>query len=199
MPDTYVLLPDGKKLRHRQRTQGTDQVLEQYVVAGAMPTYYYWTGYLAGAANKVWFDIFNAVGSGRVLKVKKVFVQSNLAAQTGAQSLFDFQRTSSVGSGGTALTPAKMDTADENVPAQITARTGATGGAAVVTPTLFGYPGWSEETAAPAALMGMVAANPEGPEIKELTLREGEGFAVRQPTAGAGSWGVLAVVTTELP
>jgi hypothetical protein len=197
MPDGYIQLPTegaGKKLRTRDLgAAGHDQ----FVALGALPTYYYWTGYVTGAAGKVYLDLWNATGSGKVVRVKKVYVQSNLAAVTGAQSLFDFVRTTAIGTAGTALTAALADTTDAAVPAQITARTGATGGATSGTPTLFGYPAWSEETAAPAALMGMIAANPEGPEIKEIVLRENQGFAVKQPTAGAGAWGVLVVATIE--
>ena len=76
--------------------------------------------------NKSMAGIFNGVGSGRVLRVKRVWVLNNqTAAVTGVLTTWAMRR-SSAQSAGTAITPVKHDTTSENMPAQVLCATGAT-------------------------------------------------------------------------
>lgn len=71
-------------------------------------------------------SLFNGAGSGRVLRVYRVWILNNqTTAVTGVLTAFSLRRTISQ-SGGTALTPTKHDTANSNLPAQVLAATGAT-------------------------------------------------------------------------
>ena len=200
MTESYIQLPadsTGKKLRTRQRVVGADTVEEQYSVAASLPTYYFWSGYSAGAANKIYLDVFNASGSGKVLRLRKLFVQSTVAAVTGVGFQFDLDRTTAAGTGGTVLTGNPADTADGALPAQVTARTVPTGGATKQL-TLFPVTLSSEETQAGAHFNWAHNVIPESPEVKEPIIREGQGVRLVQITSStAGTWGVLAVVTTD--
>ena len=40
-----------------------------------LPTWYIWSTYDARAANEILIDLFNATGSGVILKVRKLFIQ----------------------------------------------------------------------------------------------------------------------------
>ena len=166
-------------------------------ILDTLPTYYYWSTYDAGSQNEILIDIFNAAGSGKIIRVRKLFVQHNMAAITGVGHIFDVDRTSAAGTGGTAITGQLADTANSAIPAQITCRHAASGGA-TKTATLFGIAVDPEETRPGAALMGMINWMPEARNIQELVLREGEGMRVIQITANtAGVWGCLLVVTLE--
>jgi hypothetical protein len=204
VPESYVQGPAdgaGKKWRTRERTIGANTVHEAYMAPGAMPTYYYNTATTTGAAaaqNKIFIDVFNASGSGRVVRLRKMFVQIHVATVTGVSIQFDLDRTSAVGTGGTTLTATKSDTADENLPAQITARHAPTGGATKSGTTLFATPISTEETMTGAHLSWAWNIIPEGTEVREPTAREGEGLRLIQITSStAGTISVVAVFTTE--
>lgn len=95
----------------------------------------------AVGANKVYFDLFNATGSGKIMKVKSVRpIKNGSVAVTGNLSIQLFMtRTTSIGTGGTvnttegtsltALTICDFDLNNAALPAQITARLSPTGGA----------------------------------------------------------------------
>lgn len=203
MPESFVqVAPDstGKKLRTYQKVVGANTVEEQYVILAGFPTYYFQTATnaLVGSATNFHFDIFNASGSGLVLKVRKLFLQQTFVAQTGVAATFDIRRTSAVGTGGTTLTGVKADTLDANLPAQVTARGNATGGNTAAG-VLCSIPMSGEETdigGRGSMFFNMLA---EGNETKDVTLREGEGLAVLK-SAGvvttSGTWSVLAVITS---
>lgn len=95
----------------------------------------------AVGANKVYFDLFNATGSGKVMKLRSVRpVKNGSIAVTGVLSIQMFlTRTTAVGTGGTVntiegtalnqLTICDFDLSNAALPAQITARLAPTGGA----------------------------------------------------------------------
>lgn len=162
-----------------------------------LPTYYFWSTFDAGAANERLIDLFNASGSGVVVKVRKLFIQHNQSAINGVGHVFNVIKTSAAGTSGTALTGRAADSANAAIPAQVTARHAATGGA-TESFVLFSATVDPEETRPGAALMGMINWIPEGPNLQEITLREGEGLLVKQITNNtAGVWGCLLVVTIE--
>jgi hypothetical protein len=203
MSGTFIQVPPnstGEKLRMRSRVIGADTVLEQAVFQGALPTYYAVADNVAFAASKSHISIMNAAGSGKMIAVRKLFaVNLSIGAITGAALRMDARRITAH-SGGTAVTPVKADTLNDNLPAQITVLTNATlTGPALLYPFIV----TTEEEAASAALtknmfMAMTNLQPEGLEIQELRLREGEGFAISQITsATVGSFAWFIVFTVD--
>lgn len=162
-----------------------------------LPTYYFYRTYAAGAQNQRTIDLFNASGSGSVVRIKKLFIQHNMSAITGVGHTFDMIRTSTVGTSGTAITGRSPDSSNAALPAQIICRSNATGGASE-SHVLFSAAVDPEETRPSVGLMGMINWIPEGPNIQEVVLREGEGFLVKQiANSTVGVWSALLVVTVE--
>lgn len=78
-------------------------------------------------AAKSLLKVFNASGSGVVLRVYRVWVLNNqTVAVTGIIAPMSLVRLSTVGSGGTAVTCIKHDTNSTALPAQVTAAYGDT-------------------------------------------------------------------------
>jgi hypothetical protein len=71
-------------------------------------------------------SLFNGSGSGRVLRVYRVWLLNNQTSTvTGVLTTFSLRRTSAQ-SGGTAVTPTKHDTTNASLVAQVLSATGAT-------------------------------------------------------------------------
>lgn len=110
-------------------------------VDGTAPRYRLFVPASAVGANQVFFDLFNASGSGKTLLLDSIRPVVDLdTAVTGAVSIRLFlTRTTAVGTGGTAATAdgtsttaatiSQIDPADSAPPAQVTARLRPTGGA----------------------------------------------------------------------
>jgi hypothetical protein len=179
-------------------------------IQGSLESWMLWVPPSAAAASKRWFDLFNAVGSGKVLDVRGIWaVPSYTAVITGTYPIpLEFYRTTAVGSGGTAATstntnPAApgftpMDTANVALPAQVTARAIPT-----ATPTL-GHLLWkawipTEETNAAAGLSQFMNLVPQGPMRQPLVLREGQGLYVQEDATATpvGSFAFLVQFTVE--
>jgi hypothetical protein len=202
MAESYVQVATdgtGKRLRTSERTIEGNLVHAQFVILAGMPTYYFQTASSAAAISKIYFDLFNASGSGVVLKVRKLFIQQHWAVMSpGIIINWAIDKTSTVGTGGTVLTGRATDSADPALPAQVTARGIPTGGATVVH-NWCTIPLSSEETDIGSRPAWMTNALPEGNETQDVTLREGEGIKVTQTAAtssSAGTWSVFCVVTT---
>jgi hypothetical protein len=76
--------------------------------------------------NKSMLAIFNGAGSGRVIRIYRVWCLNNqTAAVTGVLTTFALRR-SSAQSAGTTIVPTKHDTTSETHPAQILVATGGT-------------------------------------------------------------------------
>jgi hypothetical protein len=161
----------------------------------SFPTYYYWSGLVAGAASRKHLEIYNATSSGVKLIVRKFFIQSDMQTNTHVAQRWDFDRSSAVGTGGTVITPVFADNTNPAVPAQVTCRAGPTAGATKSGGSIFSFGVNGEETLPAAALSGMINWVPEGPNIQEVTLREGQGCYAMQVTSSTVTiWGVLFVV-----
>lgn len=153
------------------------------------------------AARTTLFDIFNASGSGKVMRVTGVYIIPALVAVTGVGQTYEVIRTSAVGTGGTTVTPEKFDSANAAVPAQITARTKPTGGA-TTSATLQLINGSSEETTPYASMASVLNHVPVGgmlaPGEVAWVVRENEGLKIDQTTNSAvGNVNVQIVFTLE--
>lgn len=166
-------------------------------IRGTIPTYTYWRPHAAGAQNQRTLDIFNAAGSGVLVKLRKLFLHHNGAVVTGVPHLFDVIHTTAVGTGGTVITGRKQRTSDPDIPAEVTARLSATGGA-TESFVRFGIAVDTEETRPGTMFAPAINWLPEGDDIGDITLAEGEGLLLKQITASTvGVWGTLLVVTME--
>ena len=168
---------------------------------GTKPTWIVSTGNTihVAAARTTLADLFNASGSGVVLRVVGLYVIPALAAVAGVGQTYEAIRTSAVGTGGTTITPQTLDTANSALPAQVTARTKATGGATTAA-TLFFINGSSEETTPYAGLASQLNHLPRDAngDTQAIVLREGEGLKIDQTTNSAiGNVNVVLVVTVE--
>lgn len=173
----------------------------------SLPTYGFYIKAQAGGAAKDHFDLFNAVGSGKVLELRGLWVSPSLiAAVTGTLAPdFDFCRTSAVGTGGAALVMGaatfpslhKLDTGDPDLPAGITVRAAPTGGA-TIDDALFSSYISQEETQAGSQLAQWQNLLPMTAMARRYTAREGQGFKLRQITAGVAQnfsfYGVFTAV-----
>jgi hypothetical protein len=173
-----------------------------------LPTYSWWVPPGAVGANKLYGDIFNASGSGRLLEMRGLWaIPKADVAVTGVVSIeIGLYRTSAVGTGGTAhtynsgsaftqhtITP--FDTGNSALPAQVTARIVPTGGATIAAPYWPSYI-FTEETGVGTQLVQYENLLPTTISAQRITLREGQGLLIKQGTvAGVGSVGFLGVFT----
>jgi len=162
----------------------------------------YTAGFLATAFgnNKSMAAILNGSGSGRIVRIKRIWVLNNqTAAVTGVLTTWALKR-SSAQSAGTAVTPTKHDTASEAMPAQVAIATGAT-----VTQTsdvaLRTFVWSNDEPAASGATSDEFeclvplnciwdSATGDG-DLEPIVLREGQGIDVRH--TGATTVGVCDI------
>lgn len=188
------------------------QVDESGHIIGSLPTYLYATPAAAVGASKLYFDLFNASGSGKVIDIRGIWIIPKTdVAVTGALGIrVDLYRTSAVGTGGTAhsyksATPdvgggniCPMDTNNAALPSQITARWLPTGGATISEWVLPTY-SLGEETATSQAFMSQYQnLLPNLQWGQKFALREGQGILCKQGTVAAtGSIGFLVAFTLE--
>lgn len=166
-------------------------------IVGSLDTYALWFPWTVGvaAARTTHLDLFNASGSGRIVRVRSlVAVPGIVTAVVGLGFHWELLRTSTVGTGGSAITAAKMDTGYANLPAQVTARQKPTGGG-TTDATFYGFGVHGEEGFVTGQLMPGVELLPA-----PVTLREGFGMKVDQVTNSVvGNFGWRIVFTTETP
>lgn len=153
----------------------------------------------AFASNKSLLSLFNGAGSGRVLRVYRVWALNHqTAAVVGVMTAIELRRITA-SSGGTAQTPIKHDTNSATLPAQVTAATGPTD---TVT-DLFRRVLWSgDEPGVGTGTNDEWECLPENGKlwdagygdttVEPITLREGQGISLRQP--GANTIGVIDVM-----
>lgn len=156
------------------------------------PEYMAWFTPATNAASRSWGDLFNNE-SGAVVRVRGIWIVPTSTAITGVNIGADVNKTSAVGTGGTAITPRKLDTNAAALAAGITARAGATGGA-TLNHLFWATYHFNEETNASTALIQHQNQIPSGigGRVAEIVLRTGEGVQVKQHAAGTvGLTGVL--------
>lgn len=148
------------------------------------------------------FDLFNATGSGKIIRIRGIYLVVEITAASAIIPSFKFSviRTSAVGTGGTgsvfegAASPttgllgiARLSTADAStLPAQITARALPTAGATAAH-WLFDVWAMTEETNAAPYLMQGINMIPQLPYDQAFELQENQGIKVRQITATAST------------
>lgn len=145
-------------------------------------------------------SIFNGAGSGRVLRIKRIWLLNNqTTAVTGVLTTFALRRTSAQ-SAGTSVVPTKHDTTSANLPAQVLSATGATVTNTGDSPVRTFM--WSNDE--PAASSGtndefecLVPLNcvwdsaTGDTDIEPITLRPGEGLTVQH--TGSTTVGVVDI------
>jgi len=203
MPESYVQVPPdstGKKLRTRSRTIGANTVQEQAVFTAALPTYYALADAVTCALNKQVISIVNEAGSGVLIAIKKLFIiDTQLSTVTGVALRHNVMKATAH-SGGTSITPVTCDSTNAALPAQVTVRTAATS----VTESSLLFPltfpndevGATQAFPTPQLLAGLNWM-PEGVEVQEMRLREGEGLTVKQITSssvGQFAWFIVFTV-----
>lgn len=179
---------------------------------GSLPTYLYTTPAAAVGGGKLYFDLFNAAASGKIIDVRGIWIvpKTDVAVVGALGVRVDLYRTSAVGTGGTghsykSPTPdvaggniSPMDTNNTDLPAQVTARWLPTGGATISEWLISTY-SLGEETATSQAYMSQYQnLLPELTFGQRLALREGQGILLKQgAVAATGSIGFLVAFTVE--
>lgn len=171
-------------------------------ILGSIPTYWYWSEPGATANLQRQFTLWNGSGSGKLIKVRKLFIANvQTGVVTGVACRFNVRRiTAEPASQVNTLTAVKMDTNNAAVPAQITGKNGSV--AAHAGDILFGLGAATEEVltgqGVHAAVLAAINWLPESRLIQDLILREGEGLDVQFATnTTTGLFGVLCVFTLE--
>jgi hypothetical protein len=153
----------------------------------------------AFASNKSLLSLFNGAGSGRVLRVYRVWALNHqTAGVTGVMTALELRRITA-SSGGTAQTAIKHDTNSATLAAQITAATGPTD----TVDALFRRVLWSADEPAVGSgtndeleclpANGLIwDAGYADTNVEPIVLREGQGVSLRQP--GANAIGVIDVM-----
>ena len=204
MTESYTQVPpnsSGNKMRTRSRIVDAATVHEQAVFQGALPTYYALADAVAFAANKQMISLYNAAGSGKLVVLKKLYlINLQLAAVTGVAVRQEFKRFTAAHSAGTLVVPVPCDSANPAIPAGVTVRTGATvTDLTLLFPLTFANDEVGATQAFPSVqLQAGINWLPEGSEVQEVRLREGEGVTVKNITSTViGSFAYMFVFTLD--
>lgn len=156
------------------------------------------------AANTVHWDLFNA-DAALVVRVLSILQIPNITtAVTGVVFDWLLERTTAVGTGGSAITPWLVDTGDAALDVDITCRSKPTGGATQST-DLRNYSISSEETNAATIQIASQGGLELIPQIhwpvnhgKGIVLRQNQGLRCVQVTSSAaGNTGWLITFSVE--
>lgn len=166
-------------------------------IIGSRDEFLCWFTPATNAANRSVADLFNADAT-IIVRVRGIWIVPTLTAITGVNIGWDINRTSAVGTGGTTETPRPLDTTQAALDADITARSGATGGATLVYKYLSAYC-LNDETNAGAGILAYQNQLPTfGDRIAEIVLRQNQGIQVKQAvTATVGLTGALIHFVVE--
>lgn len=175
-------------------------------IYGTKPTYFYLipSQVHVASANAVHWDLFNA-DAALIVRVLSVLQIPNITtAVTGVVFDWLLERTTAVGTGGSALTAWLPDTTQTALDADITCRSKPTGGATAST-DLRNYSISSEETNAATIQIASQGGLELVPELlralaggQGIVLRQNEGIRCVQITnSNAGNTGWLIGFTVE--
>ncbi len=181
-------------------------------VLGSLPTYFYSVPAQAVGASKLYADMFNASGSGKIIDIRGIWIipKTDVAVVGALGIRIDLYRTSAVGTGGTAAayksaTPdvaggsiSPMDTTNAALPAQITARALPAGGATISEWLFTSYSAGEETPTSMAFMTQYLNVLPVLQWGQKLALNEGQGVLLKQGTVAAtGSVGFLMAFTVQ--
>lgn len=156
------------------------------------------------AANKALLGVYNGSGSGRIVRVYRVWCLNNqVTAVTGVVGVLELRRITT-GSGGTAITPVKHDSNNESFPAQVVVSSNMS----VTTSSLMLRSFWSsDEPQAGVISIDEMQTVPamnllwdtaySGTNVEPIVLREGYGLALMNITSAVGIADVFFEVTME--
>lgn len=215
LPNSSITVTEGAGTNVASHTiSGTDyQVILKADDSGhieqTVPTYTWWLPSSVTAASKLFGDLFNASGSGKVLEVRGIWAipKSDVAVVGVIAVEIGLYRTSAVGTGGTAhtynggttsaahvITP--WDTNNAAPPAQVTARAVPTGGATISALWWAQYV-FTEETNAATYVGAFTNLLPIGTMNQRITLREGQGLLIKEGATASpiGSFSFLTLFT----
>jgi len=167
-------------------------------IMGSLDTFTAHVASMASSANKPFFHIFNASGSGKIVKVRKLYIIPSLAVNALTGQTWSVRKTSAVGTtGNTAVTPRPHDSASAALPGQITVAHSFTAGGTDAF-TYFDIVVAPEETLPAIGIVPYMNLLPvDGDFVTDYVLREGEGLKLLNVTGGAYSYGATGVFTVE--
>jgi hypothetical protein len=167
-------------------------------------TYFARAAAVTNAINKKFMTLYNASGSGVVVRIYRVWIQPfSTASVTGGIGTLVFDKFSGVPGGGAAITCTKLNTANASVSASVTALNGNTTISGTLTSLgeLFRLSYSNDEPAAGAQtidefrLVWPLAVVREwgvgDSDVEPLVLREAEGFQIY--SLNAGTWGASTI------
>jgi hypothetical protein len=138
------------------------------------------------AARTTHIDLFNAIGTGVIMKVYGIYIIPSLVAVTGVGLTWELIKTADVGTGGVTLTGRPYDSQNAGIPAGVTSRSKPTGGA--TTNFILQYVNTSSEETIPYASQASVlnhVATQGIDDLQPIVLRNGEGLKIDQTTNSA--------------
>jgi hypothetical protein len=187
----------GDKLAMRSYVAGADTLHSQGVHFDGLPTYRSVTANQTPANSKWHTYLLNNAGSAQSLIILGLrYVNLQTGAVTGVVNQFDVRRaTGASPTGGAAITPVQMNTADPAL-ANVTAYGGATGGVTDGSVLESVIVSSEEQTAAVGNIDRLLQLfpyimAPQNGWGRPLILRPGEGMGVKQNgtgTVGAFQW-----------
>ena len=158
---------------------------------GSVATYSFNSGAVVPTNRMRYIDIFNDVGSGKIIKVHliKGYTKPSLAHAANCVYL-TILKTSTVATGGTTLSAVQFDSTDPALPSQITSRGSPTAGGT----SLYNLGGFNLGLDDNLFVAPCIAYNNRGgKQPRQIILREGEGLMMQQINFSTGSVGVGVV------
>lgn len=193
----------GNKVRERERTIGLNDVRSQASYQTAPFTYTVVAQDCVFANSKQHISIFNGVDSGKVVRIKKLFMANASDGTLISEVMIRMNvRLITACSGGTDLEYRKHDALNDDVPSQVLLKTNATvtEGALLFPLTISNDESLLTGTDMSTQLRAGINWQPDGAEIQDITLREGQGYTIRQVTntaVGAYHWIIVFSVEED--
>ena len=149
-------------------------------------------------ANVGYVDLFNALGSGKTITMERIRAVNSGVSSGGRGSVAIF-RTTTVGSGGTVVTPVKAVSSQLALPVQVTCRSNPTGGATVSGSAMAQAQLWdvfaSNTTIPSTTTVVLYELNPDS-EMTPITLVAGEGIVIKPSETYANNRAGIEVIFT---
>lgn len=215
LPNASVTLGSGDIIATHLLSSKEFQVMLQADDSGhleqTVPTYTWFVPASVSAASKLFADIFNPVGSGKIIEIRGLWCipRNDVAVAPTVGVEFMLFRTNAAGTGGLAYTynSGANDTAHTITPwdtanttalttSIVTARQAPTAGATTTALYLATYV-FAEETNPAAYICSMINMLPVGTVNQRITLNPGEGLLIKEGSAASpvGSFAFLGLIT----